>query len=999
MDYLKLSDLYPYLSWDCPLNDNDYASLLARIIISYVGKEQIILTSVGYHCHRLQQRLRSKEHAIFCYTSCCMSTNGSFYLIEDPYSHEFNRGGLHRNQWGDEYKYQFSLQNLKYISSDDINREQNYYVSKYDRMVISPKYLTTMQNKQQLLLKRQQYEYRIRNGCRSGYNAYHFYDSEDINCIQFMCVVEFPDYSTTITNNIDIRQTPDEQETKQQTDKIKKKKKDVIVEKKDQNTNINLIKGKTRSEKTYNAFLESTTRREEYRNKMKKRKIQEKKADKDLDTDKERKKDVDGGDDGKFGDVARDFGWKEPIYPQANTAFIFVLENNEINIYINSKTNVNMIGRNIYTNTRFNSSVDVQPNFVLKYGTSHNILDIWQRLGCVYIVVKQTLLEMIRIQLIQLRFVQKFKNKKMKRQKQNVSNNSNINDCDYKLKQTMLLNLVFDTSSSYLSKFEMMKAKQMAKYTYTERMENSNDDEDVVTTVKLKGVNVTDTDGKDDSKSDKDNNTYNDEMKSQDKNISTSNSNSKSIPQSQLREEMKTAEQLNKYVDQRAVPQIGKNCSFYDEKSETLMTVRNNNLSSNGMMAKGMTISFITKKRTNLKHKNSKVKSKHKSIKQLREEMKKKDLENWNQTKVDKVQEQTNLEKISMGLSNINTNNTLKSEKLESKIGLIQSVTDEVATPRQNNVNDMKNDNGDSSININIDINIDVNDVKDNYNNENDLSEQLDQVKTEKEKEREKENEVSKRWSAARKAYGHGFGDIPSEARMNDLEFDSLFLKLLFRSSKCYFVFFHKDSKALILMLKIVDKSKSKSNKNAKKMKKNNGGDLNLDSNNIDSKERFSKWKEKLVEYNNGRLLLQLKIDFVNKKLLSARIGNIIINESKCRIIAYDETRSMVVYDTLPTPEDQFKPLDYSEYQVNIDEKESAKERAKVSQDLEKEAILQTSIELNGGVEVDYSQVQTVIKIDNRSRPSNTRFEARIHNYKMMRLNDLIDKWIDLHHV
>ena len=46
-DKLELTKLFPYLTWDCPLNDNDYASLTARIRISYVGKQRILIGGVA----------------------------------------------------------------------------------------------------------------------------------------------------------------------------------------------------------------------------------------------------------------------------------------------------------------------------------------------------------------------------------------------------------------------------------------------------------------------------------------------------------------------------------------------------------------------------------------------------------------------------------------------------------------------------------------------------------------------------------------------------------------------------------------------------------------------------------------------------------------------------------------------------------------------------------------------------------------------------------------
>ena len=54
----------------------------------------------------------------------------------------------------------------------------------------------------------------------------------------------------------------------------------------------------------------------------------------------------------------------------------------------------------------------------------------------------------------------------------------------------------------------------------------------------------------------------------------------------------------------------------------------------------------------------------------------------------------------------------------------------------------------------------------------------------------------------------------------------------------------------------------------------------------INNVASFVQLKTNLKKENNGRLLVQLKIDFTRKK---------------CHIVAYDETRSMIIFDTLPS--------------------------------------------------------------------------------------------------
>ena len=207
------------------------------------------------------------------------------------------------------------------------------------------------------------------------------------------------------------------------------------------------------------------------------------------------------------------------------------------------------------------------------------------------------------------------------------------------------------------------------------------------------------------------------------------------------------------------------------------------------------------------------------------------------------------------------------------------------------------------------------------------------------------------------------------ETMIDQIKPQSIFLDLLFNQSKCHFVFYHKKSKTLILMLKLdckavnCNEDESKENENTN----NNYGGIN-------TADGYWKWRENAIKDNNGRLLVQLKINFKKKKLISSRIANIIINENKCRIVAYDETRAMIVYDTLPDIKAQYQPL------RNIHEK-----------------IQNTDAEAGESYTYmgEYHEVRLWLKSQTdvwyHNRP-----EARIHNYKMMRLNDLVDRWIDL---
>ena len=109
----SLLDLFPYLTRDCPLNDVSYAAILARIIVSYIGKEEITLTVVNYTSKSADiARSHPNETAMFQHKTCCISTNGSFYVIEDQMSKRY---------WGVDFIWQYYDKNLRYINCKDIN--------------------------------------------------------------------------------------------------------------------------------------------------------------------------------------------------------------------------------------------------------------------------------------------------------------------------------------------------------------------------------------------------------------------------------------------------------------------------------------------------------------------------------------------------------------------------------------------------------------------------------------------------------------------------------------------------------------------------------------------------------------------------------------------------------------------------------------------------------------------------------------------------------------
>lgn len=170
------------------------------------------------------------------------------------------------------------------------------------------------------------------------------------------------------------------------------------------------------------------------------------------------------------------------------------------------------------------------------------------------------------------------------------------------------------------------------------------------------------------------------------------------------------------------------------------------------------------------------------------------------------------------------------------------------------------------------------------------------------------------------------FDNIDTQSReictvSNKIILDNRFLQLLLGESKCHYVCHHRPSKAFVLVLKVFttdqdtvaacDEKKEnlmfdideKDNKTERdnSIITNRDGILFENVNSIDNIQSFLQWKKNVILLNNGRVLVQLSIDFKKKEIINSRIGYINIGENTCQIIGYDETRSMIVYDTLTT--------------------------------------------------------------------------------------------------
>ena len=782
MDGFKLFDLFPYLTWDCPLNDSNYAATLVRVIVSYLGKQEIVLTMVGYQneCRDIDAiQILSRysyipiagpsvnENAMFRYKTCCISTNGSFYLIEDKFIKTHDRVVLtvhvnwtqYHRVWSD-WKYIYDGKNLKYVNHKDINSFKSAKPVEDDKdgTVSIQKYLKTMENKQQAQIEAVPVEVTDKKKESEHKNSRKYVNTAAVKRpkkqikIERICVIDF----------------------------------DEIGDEKEQDTV----------------------------------------SDDDTDDVKEENEEK------------TDFHWGKPIQQKNNTAMVFLLNNHKINVFINGND-----------------------PFSVKIEENHKVLDIWQCNKQIYLITQSISHYDIRIHLIQLQFVKNPKKQQKQQQQRRMEKGTMVKKSLYQVKQKLQLNLKVEHFGAKLG---------------TPKSKHSTD-------------------------------------------TSSGNGGSFSFGSDVL-----------------FVPNICQNCNYYDAKSQTLLTVENMkieiNNSSKGTKKKSKSTDKKTNKKTN-KNINKKM-FKHGGI-------------------VIRLiaKEKRQIEYDYLG----NKSNTAIKKDGKKKKAIVSDKQNKSKNKDKKNDKTVLNEKNKSEI-----------EPKQSETEQVKSSKHL--VSPQKSKnDRSKSPKANRKLPRLKPTYSAPVKTAEVTV-IDEIKFQSLFLNLLFQESKCHFVFYHKLSKTFVLMLKIVANIniininnvnvEEKRDENLEAVTSKNMSNYNYDEANlsgINSTSRFLEWKENLIKYNNGRLLVQLKIDFSKKKLISSKIGNIIINENKCRIIAYDSTRSMIIYDTLPDVKRQYKVLIH---------KDEFKDKW------------------------TYDRVQ-LWSLD--------KAEARIHNYKMMRLNDLIDRWIDLH--
>ena len=137
----------------------------------------------------------------------------------------------------------------------------------------------------------------------------------------------------------------------------------------------------------------------------------------------------------------------------------------------------------------------------------------------------------------------------------------------------------------------------------------------------------------------------------------------------------------------------------------------------------------------------------------------------------------------------------------------------------------------------------------------------------------------------------------------------------------------------------------------------NNIKDVNMQQMVLDAvkKLNFDEWSHNLIKFNNGRVLIKIEINFNQFTIKSLSVGSIVMRDEKIKLIGYDHTRSAVIYDTVPSRDEQKNISDTSRYATELNRLEIR----------------------SSPVMMGTTGLATI----------------RIHEFRMMRLNDLVDQW------
>ena len=254
-------------------------------------------------------------------------------------------------------------------------------------------------------------------------------------------------------------------------------------------------------------------------------------------------------------------------------------------------------------------------------------------------------------------------------------------------------------------------------------------------------------------------------------------------------------------------------------------------------------------------------------------------------------------------------------------------------------------------------------------------------------------------------------------------------IELLFKNCRCHYLFYHKLSNSVILMLKnpklheTVEKmvnyrKQNKGKNNNKKVQKlvakmelQSGLFENLfkgknNKKNDDSDDEKSGSTLKLPDKslsNLGRILTKIRIDFDNLEIGSMRCGLVNIPEDKCRIVAYDDARAAVIVDTKTVNYVDFEKIctSYEDIRKEVTMCDGDKEKVtKYRTTYSKTEFTTRSVRnwYGGGWRTQRVAKEIKTPYTEPKGPTyysswSTKQKRAERNYRVLRLNDMVDKW------
>ena len=983
---MELTELFPYLTWDCPLNDNNYASLIARIIISYIGKPQILIGAVAYinKAHHKSQLY----HCLFELNSCAVSTNGSFYVIQDKIVQSQDRYDRKWSRWDNQYH----PNNLTFIDTKTIDKYGSGDGSKLKSSINinqCGKTMISMINWQQRMIE------------MSGQSVI---DSN--NKIKHLCVIDFARNEDRDNRDKDLDYSNFD------THKHKKKHENCNT-----TANININSGNANgitsvAEEKQSVRTETTLLTQEEIEEIMRRprkKIKKKARPETINILSQKNKDA----------YKNQVYWQCAKEPLLGVAFIFGLENGRINVMFKNKYDKRAAISNGNVNVlQMSMNIDCY----------YKIIDIWhQGEKCAYFIAQTRSPYDVRFSLIRIDF--------------NVPVDCNKNDDELKNvddEKSVSLGGV-NSNNTYL----MDEKSNISGVNHVKKQQQKGKSKSKLVTPKTKSVS---------KNGDRKKNNLPEETRSRSKSKSRSNAKSKAkvTPkmQPQVAPKLKSVGKsrssqrrpmvnLRKSTSQTIVTNSGYNLK--NRKNKKYATVSKLSLLN---FKNNVTVSTHQTKNVNINAHENKDNTECKysmidetSISNVTPNCNYYDSKSKTLVIIENVRKKVEI------------SNMIIANKKKKNKGKLKRVNHKKNRNKYKNNNDNNNEKKFCTVHGRVAIKL-VTKYK-ARSRSNTLG--TNKTQTTLHNKQSKKSSKKRPTTAKTTSKTAKFLKSPRSPHVNstcihEIAISNIFLSLLFKETKCHFLFYHKHSETFILLLKIftdvatdsnynvnessihniandnsqtgkirIEKSESDIEKEqhitAKDENYNDNNDININTNyntlelkrntsidsdddnydrsdrkdndsdsdgfnnvqfdfnsnsndvmieekeienienihSINTKEKFLEWKKNLIQFNNGRLLIQIGIDFKLYKISSLSVGNIIINETKCRIIGYDDTRSMVIYDTLPSwKQQEANRMFFHTFHLKPIRNEQGKK-----------------------IEYPY-----------------------LHTYKMSRLNDLVHRWI-----